>query len=34
MFNNKQIREKINQLSLRKQVLIGKKEVLLNQYNL
>ena len=31
-YSNKEIREKINELSLQKQLLIGKKEALLNQY--
>ena len=31
-YSNKQIREKINELSLQKQLLIGKKEALLTQY--
>ena len=31
-YSNKQIRERINELTLKKQTLIGKKEALLNQY--
>ena len=31
-FSNKQIREKINELTMKKQNLLGKKEALLNQY--
>ena len=31
-YSNKQIRERINELTQKKQTLIGKKEALLNQY--
>ena len=31
-YSNKEIRDKINELSLQKQLLIGKKEALLSQY--
>ena len=31
-YSNKEIREKINNLTMKKQTLIGKKEALLNQY--
>ena len=31
-FSNRQIRNKINELTMKKQTLLGKKEALLNQY--
>ena len=31
-YSNKEIREKINELTMKKQTLIGKKEALLSQY--
>ena len=31
-FSNRQIRNKINELRMKKQTLLGKKEALLNQY--
>jgi predicted nuclease with TOPRIM domain len=31
-YSNKEIRDKINELTMKKQTLIGKKEALLNQY--
>tara|TARA_R110002020_G_scaffold227818_1_gene438479 strand:+ start:2120 stop:2359 length:240 start_codon:yes stop_codon:yes gene_type:complete len=31
-YSNKEIRDKINELSMQKQLLIGKKEALLSQY--
>ena len=31
-YSNKEIRDKINELTMKRQTLIGKKEALLNQY--